>query len=55
MSIRKFSPDECDLIKREYLAHVLVSEIANKLGRSEGTVRQKILSLGLRRTRLVRD
>jgi hypothetical protein len=52
MSVRKFTPDECDLIKREYLAHALVPEIANKLGRSEGVVRQKILSLGLRRPRL---
>src|SRR6476469_8649938 len=52
MSVRKFTADECDLIKREYLAHVLVLEIANKLGRSEGTVRQKIRTLGLRRPRL---
>src|SRR5262245_38157319 len=52
MGVRKFTPDDCDLIKREYLAHVPVSEIANKLGRSEGTVRQKIRSLRLRRPRL---
>jgi len=49
LGLRRFTPDECALIKKDFAACVPVSETANKLGRSEGTVNQKALQLGLRR------
>ena len=52
LGLRRFTPKECALIKRDFAAYVPVSETANKLGRSEGTVQQKALQLGLRRPRL---
>ena len=52
LGLRRFTPKECALIKKDFAAYVPVSETANKLGRSEGTVKQKALQLGLRRPRL---
>jgi predicted transcriptional regulator len=48
-----FTPEEYNLIKRDYAAYVPVSETARKLGRSKAGVRQKILQLGLRRSSVV--
>jgi DNA-binding CsgD family transcriptional regulator len=47
-----FTPEECDLIVKDYAAYVPVSETADKLGRSEGSVGKKIQMLGLRRPAL---
>jgi hypothetical protein len=52
--MRRFTPEECALIKQDFAAYVPVPETADKLGRSEEVVRQKILQLGLRRPRLGR-
>ena len=52
LGLRRFTPKECALIKKDFAAYVPVSETANKLGRSEKTVKQKALQLGLRRPRL---
>ena len=52
LGLRRFTPEECALIKKDFAAYVPVSETANKLGRSEGTVNRKALQLGLRRPRL---
>jgi len=52
LGLRRFTPKECALIKKDFAAYLPVSETANKLGRSEGTVKQKALQLGLRRPRL---
>jgi hypothetical protein len=52
LGLRRFTPKECALIKKDFAAYVPVSETAKKLGRSEGTVKQKALQLALRRPRL---
>jgi hypothetical protein len=49
LRFRRFTPEECALIKQDFAAYVPISETASKLGRSEGSVCQKILTLGLRR------
>jgi len=46
---RRFTPDEIDIIRWDFAAYVPVTEIAKRIGHSVGTVRQKILSLGLTR------
>lgn len=46
---RPFTPDECSVITRRFLAYDNVADIAASIGRSENTLRQKILHLGLRR------
>jgi len=52
--LRGFSAEECALITREYAALAPAHEIARKLGRSEGTIRRKVRSLGLQRQRIDR-
>jgi hypothetical protein len=47
---RRFTEDEDRIIRTDYPAHVPTIEIARKLQRDEGTVRQRILYLGLRRS-----
>jgi hypothetical protein len=39
---RRFTPEEDQIIRTDYLAHVDVAVIAAKLGRSWGAVRQRI-------------
>src|SRR5215471_15148402 len=50
---RKFTPDEVNTIRQEYAAYVPVAEIASHVGHSVGTVRQKIIALGLIRDQRV--
>lgn len=48
-SMRRFSDEDDAIIKADYAAFVPVEEIALKLGRSIGTLMQRVLHLGLRR------
>jgi hypothetical protein len=50
MKIRPYTAEECDTIRQDFAAFVPVRETAAKLGRTIGTVRQKIMHLGLRRS-----
>src|SRR5262245_31232027 len=50
---RRFTAEEDDLIRQDYAAFVLVQDTANKLDRSKGAVRQRILPLGLRRSNVI--
>src|SRR5262245_21454487 len=52
-SFRRFTAEEDDLIRQDYAAFVLVQDTANKLDRSYGAVRQRILHLGLRRSNVI--
>ena len=49
-TLRRFTDDEDRIIREDYLAYVPTVEIATKLERSIGTVQQRILVLGLRRS-----
>lgn len=48
--IVRFTPEEVEILKKDYLSYVPLLEIARKLGRSEGVIRQKALHLKLRRS-----
>jgi len=52
-TIRRFTPEEVALLTKMYLEYAPTIEIARVLGRDEGTVRQKVLHLGLRRSKYV--
>jgi hypothetical protein len=52
-TLRRFTPEEDDVIRRDYAAYVPTQEIAWRLERDEGTVRQRILHLNLRRSMMV--
>lgn len=53
---RRFTAEEDEIIRADYAAYIPVGETARKVGRSWGTVRQRILQLGIgrdaRKTRL---
>ena len=51
--LRRFTPAEDEVIRTDWAAYVSTDEIAKKLGRDEGTLRQRIFMLGLRRDALV--
>jgi len=50
--LRRYTAEECALIRREYAAFVPVREIGNKLGRNANDIGQKIRHLGLRRSKI---
>lgn len=50
LAFQRFTLEELETIRKMYLAYAPTLEIANVLGCSEGTVRQKIKWLGLRRS-----
>jgi len=51
--IRRFTPDEDAVLTADYLGYVPTHDIAVKLNRSNGVIRQRVLALGLRRNSLV--
>jgi excisionase family DNA binding protein len=51
--LRRFTEDEDNIIKNDYRNYVSVDEIAEKLHRDKGTVRQRILRLDLHRSSIV--
>jgi hypothetical protein len=51
MPLRRFTPDEDELIRKDYAAYVPTIEIARKLKWSEGAVRGRIHTLRLFRSR----
>lgn len=48
-NIRRFTSEHDAIIRERYLAHVPTEKIGQELGRSEGTIHQRILRLGLKR------
>jgi transposase len=50
---RRFTPEEHATFVKDFLAYVPVEEIAAKLNRSEGVVRQRAVRFGLRRSQYV--
>lgn len=52
-SLRRFTAEEVTTITKMYLEYAPTIAIARVLGRDEGTVRQKVLHLGLRRSNYV--
>jgi excisionase family DNA binding protein len=46
----RFTPEDDAIIAADYKAYVPTTETAEKLGRSDGVIRQRILRLGLRRS-----
>jgi hypothetical protein len=50
---RRFTPEEDRLIRESFLAYVPIESIAAELNRDWGTVRQRIMRLGLHRSHLV--
>ena len=59
INMRRFTPEEDQYIREAYAAYVPVEIMAAKINRSWGTMRQRILKLGLtrdsRKTRLVKQ
>ena len=51
--LRRFSEEDDEIITNDYLNYVPTIEIAEKLHRSEGTIRQRILRLDLHRSSIV--
>jgi hypothetical protein len=51
--LRRFTEEDDRILREDYHAHVPMLEIARKLRRDEGTVRQRILRLRLRRSSVV--
>jgi len=47
--LRRFTAEEDQVLREDWYAYVPVVEIASKLNRDVGTLRQRILALGLRR------
>lgn len=47
--LKRFTSEQVEWLKQAYLSHMQLDEMANHLGHSIGTIRQKILSLGLKR------
>lgn len=47
-----FTPEEDDIIRKDYAAYVPIREIARKLGRSKSGVHQRTFRLALRRPEL---
>lgn len=48
-SIKRFTPEDDEIIRSDFAASVPIEETAVKLGRSYGVLRQRIFYLGLRR------
>lgn len=46
---RRFTDDETEIVRQDFLAYVPVSETAKRIGKSVGVIRQKVLALGLNR------
>lgn len=47
--LSRMTPDDIEVLRRDYAAGVEVKDIARKLGRSWGVIRQKVHALGLHR------